>query len=63
MFFYKSKAWERRFQNSPFRAQTDEIAELTLHQDLLTKNILMIVQRVWATAYQDEGAKRKELRR
>jgi hypothetical protein len=54
MFFYKSKAWGRRFQNSPFRAQTDEIADLPLHQDLLTKNILMIVQRVWATACFEE---------
>jgi hypothetical protein len=52
-FFINLRLSSRRFQNSPFRAQTDEIADLPPHQDLLTKNILMIIQRVWATACKD----------
>ena len=40
-FFINLRLSERRFQNSPFKAQTDEIADLPLHQDLLTKNVLM----------------------
>ena len=44
-FFDKSKARSRRFQNSPFKAQTVEIAYLPLRQDLLAQNVLKTAQR------------------
>jgi len=45
-FFDKSKARSRRFQNSPAsRDQTVESTHLSLHQDLLAKNVLMAAQR------------------
>ncbi|MFH1626239.1 MAG: hypothetical protein ABID54_13940, partial [Pseudomonadota bacterium] len=45
-FFDKSKAFSRRFQNSPpVAGQTAEIANLSLRQDLFAKNLLMTAQR------------------
>jgi len=40
-FFDKSKTCSRRFENSPLAAQTAQIADLPLRQDLLAKNVLM----------------------
>ena len=45
MFFDKSKAQFQAISKLAFGAQTDEIADLPLRQDLLTKNVLITAQR------------------
>jgi hypothetical protein len=40
-FFYKSKAQFQAISKLALWAQTDEIADLPIHQDLLIKNVLM----------------------
>ena len=44
-FFDESKAWSRRFKNSPFGLLTVGIAHVALRQDSLLKNVLMTAQR------------------